>query len=411
MDRLAHRLVAFHAAAPSGPDVATHAAPERLVAGWHDVLDGVSGFVPRLLAAEDLEILSDFGPRFVHTHETLLRARQAGGRVREGHGDLHAEHVCVLERPGDDPAGALTPGIYVFDCIEFSRPLRCTDVAAEIAFLSMDLERRSHRALGDRFARAYAAAANDPDVLLLLPFYVCVRACIRGKVEGLKAGEAEVDPAEREEARAHARAFFALALRYAWRAAGPAVVACAGLSGSGKSTLAQALAEATGLTVVSSDVLRKGGRGGTAGAVAPYGAGRYTPEARGATYAALCAEADAELTAGRGVIADATWMRRADRDRLAAVARAHRRPLLFVECVAGESTIRSRLETRAQGPSLSDARWDTYVAQRREWEPLGDDEPRVIVDTGGGTSAARAAALRALWRWIHGNRSTVADQR
>ena len=409
MDALADRLVVFHAAAPSGPEVAAHAAPERLIAGWRDVLDGLSACVPHLLAAEDLEILVDFGSRFVRTHETLLRARQAGGRIREGHGDLHAEHVCVLESPADDPAGALAPGIYVFDCIEFSRPLRCIDVAAEVAFLSMDLERRGHPTLGARFARAYAAAAGDPDVLLLLPFYVCARACIRGKVEGLKAAETEVEPADRDEARARARAFFALALRHAWQAAGPAVVACAGLSGSGKSTLAQALADATGFTGLSSDVLRK--RGGGKGAAVTYGAGLYTQEARAATYAALCAATETELAAGRGVVTDATWMRRADRARLAAAARAHRRPLVFVECVADEATIRDRLQARAQAPSLSDARWETYVAQRAAWEPFRDDEPHVRVDTGGAAPAARAAALRALWPWIHGHPAAADDQR
>jgi aminoglycoside phosphotransferase family enzyme/predicted kinase len=405
MDALAERLARFHAAAPSGPDVAAHAAPERIAATWADVLDGVNACVPQLLAAEDLELLADFGPRFVRTHETLLRARQAGGRIREGHGDLHAEHVCVVEKPSDDPAEALPPGIYVFDCIEFSRPLRCVDVAAEVAFLTMDLERRGHAALGARFARSYAAAAGDPDVLLLLPYYVAARACIRGKVEALKAGETEVDPAEREEARARARAFFALALRHAWQAAGPAVVACAGLSGSGKSTLAQALADATGFTVLSSDALRKRGGMPAAGADA-----LYSPEARGATYAALCAATEMELAGGRGVVADATWMRRADRERLAAATRAQRRPLVFVECVAAEAAVRERLEARTHASSISDARWETYVAQRAAWDPFGPDEPHLRVDTGGAAAAARAAAQRALWPWMHGHRPS-GDQR
>jgi len=410
MDALAERLVAFHAAAPHDPDVAAHAAPERLVAGWRDILEGVSAFVPEMLAAEDLEILADFGPRFVRTHETLLRARQDAGRIREGHGDLHAEHVCFIEAADDAAAAALAPGIYVFDCIEFSRALRCTDVAAEVAFLCMDLERRAHSGLAGRFAAAYAAAASDPDVALLLPFYVCARACVRGKVEGLKAGEAEVDRAERENARARARTFFRLALRHAWQASGTAVIACAGLSGSGKSTLALALADATGFTVLSSDVLRKRARPAVATTGAPYGTGLYSADARAATYENLAAEAGTELAAGRGVVADATWMRRKDRERLAAVARAQRRPLLFVECVADETTVRGRLDARTE-TSLSDARWETYVAQRGAREAFGDDEPHIAVDTGIAAAEARAAALRALWPWIHRHPPAAGRQR
>ena len=413
MDVLAARLVAFHAEAPSGPDVAAHAAPDRLAVMWEDVLGGTSAFVGRLLAAEDLEILADFGPRFIRTHETLLRARQQGGRIREGHGDLHAEHVCFLaEVASDDDRPPLAAGIYVFDCIEFSRALRCTDVAAEVAFLSMDLERLGHPQLAERFAAAYAAKADDDDVLRLLPFYVCARACVRGKVEGLKAGENEVEPPEREAARERARSFFALALRHAWQAAGPAVIACAGLSGSGKSTLAALLAQATGFALLSSDVLRRhhAGHAAAAGA-APYGAGRYTPEARSATYDALSAETGMLLSNGRSVIVDATWMRRADRHRLAAEARAHRRPLVYVECRADEAVIRTRLEARVRTTSVSDARWDTYLAQRRAWEPFVGGEVHVRVDTGGSTGASRAAALRALWPWIHGQALPGCDQR
>jgi aminoglycoside phosphotransferase family enzyme/predicted kinase len=406
MDALAARLVAFHAAAPTGPDVAAHAAPERLTGTWEDVLGGTSAFVGRLLAAEDLEILADFGPRFIRTHETLLRARQEGGRIREAHGDLHAEHVCFLAQPaGGDDLPPLPAGIYVFDCIEFSRALRCTDVAAEVAFLSMDLERLGHPGLAQRFATAYAAGADDWDVPRLLPFYTCARACVRGKVEGLKAGEDDVEPSEREAARERSRAFFALALRHAWQAAGPAIIACAGLSGCGKSTLATLLAEATGFALLSSDVIRKRRAGvvPTAPGVAPFAAGLYTPEARRATYASLCSEAGALLAEGRGVIVDATWMRRADRHHLAAEARAQRRPLVYVECRADEAVIRTRLEARIQAPSVSDARWDTYLAQRREWEPFADEEPHVCVDTGDSAAAARAAALRALWPRIHGH--------
>ena len=406
MDVLAARLVAFHAAAPGGSDVAAYAAPERLTAAWTDNLSGAAPFAGRLLAAEDLEILNDFGPRFVRAHGTLLRARQRSGRIREGHGDLHAEHICVLAEPAvQGDLSHLAAGIYVFDRIEFSHAFRCADVAAEVAFLSMDLERLGRPDLARHFVAAYAARADDHDLIRLLPFYASARACVRGKVEGLKAEETDVEPTEREAAQARARQFFALALRHAWGAAGPVVIACAGLSGCGKSTLAAVLAEATGFALLSSDVLRKhhAGLTETREATIPASAGLYTPQARGATYTTLCAEAGAQLAAGRSVIVDATWMLRAERRHLTAVVSGHRRPLTFIECRADETTVRVRLEARARGPSISDARWDTYVEQRRAWEPFGKDEVHMTVDTSGSAAAARAAALRLLWPWAHGH--------
>jgi predicted kinase len=337
----------------------------------------------------------------VRTHETLLRARQRAGRIREGHGDLHTEHVCFLDAPvaGDGDRPPLAPGIYVFDCIEFSQPLRCNDVAYEVAFLAMDLERLEQPDLARRFVTAYAAVANDPMVDVLLPFYASHLACVRGKVEALKSLEPEVEGADRAATEARARCDFALAVRHAWQAAGPAVIACCGLSGSGKTALAAELAGRTGFALLGTDAIR---RRVAPADVAPYGAGRYTASAREAVYEALCVEADAALAAGQGVIADATFLRAADRRRLAAVARQHRRPCIFVECRADEEVIRARLDARDRARSLSDARWETYLGQRAQHEPLRPDEPHIVVEASGELETARAAALRQLWRWRQG---------
>src|SRR5262249_54558790 len=145
--------------------------------------------------------------------------------------------------PAEGERPALAAGIYVFDCIEFSQPMRCNDVAYEVAFLAMDLEGLACPELARRVGAAYVDAAGDPDVRLLLPFYACHLATVRGMVEGLESRDAEVERTDRDAAAARARHHFALALRYAWAADGPAVIACAGLSGTGKTALAAALVE------------------------------------------------------------------------------------------------------------------------------------------------------------------------
>ena len=259
IDALARRIAAFHAEAPTGPAIAAHADPEALRARWEEETRGRAPFAGELLPAEDHEILSDFGPTFIRRHETLLRARQQGGHVREGHGDLHAEHVCFVDAPvasgSDEPP--LPAGIYVFDCIEFSEAFRRNDVASEIAFLAMDLESLGHPELARRFVAAYVDAAADPMVPVLLPFYACHLASVRGKVEGLKSREPEVDAADRDGAAVMARRHFTLAVRYAWEVGGPAVIACCGLAGTGKTTLATELAATTGFVRLSSDAIRK----------------------------------------------------------------------------------------------------------------------------------------------------------
>ena len=397
MARLARVLADFHRCAPTGPAIAAHAAPAALRVRWDDTMQALLPFVGTILPSEEHAILTDFGARFVRRHEALLCARQSGGHVRDGHGDLHAEHVCFVDDPvpaaADGPA--LDSGVYIFDCIEFSVAFRCNDVASEIAFLTMDLEHRGRRDLAAAFASAYIGAAADPMIERLLPFYAAARACVRATVACLTSAEDEVEAPARAAAAAEAGAYLRLAVRCAWRASGPAVVVCTGLSGTGKSTLAAALADATDFTLLRSDVIRKrdDGPGGV-----PEAPGRYTAEARAAVYERLASEADAGLAAGRGVIADATFVRRADRERLAQVAARHGRPCVFVETQASESVVRERLAARTAA-DVSDARWETYVTQRQVCEPFASDEPRLVIATDGPASAVQAAALRSLWEW------------
>jgi hypothetical protein len=172
IEALAATLAAFHAGAPTGPEITMHADPDRLEARWMENIRGAEAFAGSLVAAEDHAVLADFGPTFVRTHETLLRARQQAGRIREGHGDLHAEHVCFVDAPvaRASDRGPLLPGIYIFDCIEFSKPFRCNDVAGEVAFLAMDLERLEWPDLARHLVAAYATAAADPLVSTVYRF-------------------------------------------------------------------------------------------------------------------------------------------------------------------------------------------------------------------------------------------------
>jgi hypothetical protein len=380
LGRLARLLADFHARAPDGPAVAAHATPEAVLGAWRQVLALAAPLVGGALPA-------------------LLRRRHAAGhRIREGHGDLRAEHVCIIDTPvpAAPPDTPIAPGMYVVDCVEFSHALRCNDVASEVAFLTMDLERLGRPDLAGAFVDAYVAASGDRELRTLLPFYCVYRACVRGAVEGLKAAEPEVKSGDRLAAVTRARQYFALALRYAWRAQGPAVIACCGLSGSGKSALAAALAEATGFVHLSSDLIRR--QGAPCGSPAPYGTGLYAPAARAAVYARLCDEAEEALAAGRGVVADASFIRRGDRHAIAAAAGRRGRPALFLDCQADPETIRRRLDARSGGPS--DARWTTYLEQCAEREAFGPAESHRGVDTGGDLDAALEETLPVLWRLL-----------
>jgi aminoglycoside phosphotransferase family enzyme/predicted kinase len=369
IDQIAERLVAFHAEADAGPAIAAAGDPATVARLMDEDFAEVAALHGDTIAAADDRAIQEWCHAGLRRHDALLRRRQAEGRVRDGHGDLHAEHVyCRSEQI-----------LQIVDCIEFNPAFRHRDVAADLAFLAMDLEYRGHPELAARLVATYAARSGDAELPALVPLFACHRAYIRGKVDSLKSREAEVDPADRAAARDSAVRHFALARRYTWSDV-RALVVVTGLSGSGKSTIAAALAERTGFLHVNSDRTRK--RLAGLAPTARGGAELYTPQRNAATHAAMYTAVGEALAAGHGVVLDATFQRRAHRDQAAAVAAAAGVPLLFVECRADDAVIRQRLAERAaRDDDPSDADWEVYRRQRRFYEPLAADEPHLTIDT------------------------------
>lgn len=392
---LARMMRGFHDRASSGPSVARHASPERLRRTWASTVALIEPVVGHGVAPASVALLAEFGPWFLRRHRERFVERVRSRRIRDGHGDLHAEHVCLVDRPipAAPPLGPLPPGIQVFDCLEFSAPLRAVDVAAEVAFLAMDLEHRGHPQLATVFVDAYVADSGDAGLRRVLPWYVAYRACVRAGVAAIASSEPEVGAAQRRLEGERAARYVALALRHAWSGDGPVLLACCGRSGTGKSTVAADLAATLGAVHLSTDVLRRARH--PAGGAARHGEGLYRPQARARVYRALADRAARELAAGRSVVADATFLRRRDRDRLRAAAGAAGRPLAFLECRADAATVRARLAARP--PGASDATWETWRAQADEAEPFGADEPHSTLDTVGKVATVHDRALRVAW--------------
>ena len=160
----------------------------------------------------------------------LMRQRADAGLVRRTHGDLHLGNICIWH-------GAPVP----FDALEFDEDMATIDLAYDLAFLLMDLDRRAGRAVANRVLNRYVARTGDAALVRLLPAFLSRRAMVRAHVTGDLA-------------------YLDAALAYLRPAPGR-VVAIGGLPGTGKSTLARALAPglggAPGAVIVRSDEIRK----------------------------------------------------------------------------------------------------------------------------------------------------------
>jgi uncharacterized protein len=350
MIELAEALARFHRQAEQINLSDASVYPRGLAEKWNNNLRELEPWVKTSIDAESVEALKDFGVRFIDRHHDLFIQRAKQGSVRDVHGDLHCEHVCFAPE-----------GIQIFDCIEFNAELRQCDLASEMAFLAMDLAVRGGEFAIKPLLARYLELLDDPEMLVLLPFYQGYRAVVRAKVHALRTGEINQDAAR----------YLRFAGRFTWSPMKPFVVMISGLTGSGKSTLARELGERLGMPVINSDVIRKAMVGSPGRQVVPLNQAIYSSKMTEKTYAKMAQEAEKQIHRADGAILDATFGQRAFRERIVRLAENHRVPLVMIHCVASDEMTKRRLDQReAEGKNVSDGRWEIYSKQKAAFEPI-----------------------------------------
>jgi len=367
--RLAGRVAELHVAAETGPAITAAGGYETLARNWRDNLARIRRFVGTSLGRRRFRRIESYAARFLNDERPLLESREQAGWVRDCHGDMRSDSVCF-----DD---TVPGGICIFDCIEFNDAFRYGDTGLDVAFLAMDLDYRGRPDLADLFIGLYAAAIGDASLPLLLNFYKCHRACVRGLVEGLISQDAGISRRDRAAARSRARAYFALAESYARRPPARFVMLVVGPSGSGKSVLAGALAAHHGAILLATDVVRRG-------LVDEPGAERYSAASRDRVYREMAGAARDFVAGKRAVVLDATFTKVRERATFLQIARDAAVPLLVVECQAPDEVVRERQARRRNETwSASEGHWEVYLQQKAGYEPLDEipDGEKLIVDT------------------------------
>ncbi|GGR84137.1 hypothetical protein GCM10010269_24110 [Streptomyces humidus] len=375
---LARRLAAWHAEAPRSPEVDEQGTRDALSSRWEAGFEQVHALADDGYGPAEITETEQLVRRYLAGRERLFASRIEQGRVVDGHGDLLAEDVFCLD---DGPR--------VLDCLEFDDRLRYVDGLDDAAFLAMDLEQLGVPEAAAYFLAQYGEYSGDPAPASLRHHYVAYRAFVRAKVSLIAAGQGAPG------ARAAAGRLAATALRHL-RTSAVGLTVVGGLPGSGKSTLSGALADRLGVTLLSSDRVRKelAGIPAEQSASAGYGEGLYTAEWTARTYAALLDRAAALLSAGESVVLDATWSDAAQREAVRRVAERTSADLVALHCHVPQDVSAARLSTRASGPS--DAGLDIAAAMAAR-EPAWPEA--VAVDTGGPLESAVARALAAVRPW------------
>ncbi len=205
--QLAEKLATFHLNCAIAKSKIWGSAPaiSRLIAA---TVTEAERLVADTMMRDRLTAAARYLRGYVINHQQLLDKRARNGHVRESHGDLRTDSICLL-----------TPAPEIIGCIEYSEGLRYCDAVSELASVMVDLDRAGRNDLADTLVQTYVAATDDAELTGLIPFYKCYRALRRGQVEMLISLQTEMPRERRMLARHYASEWFQLAEHIAATAA------------------------------------------------------------------------------------------------------------------------------------------------------------------------------------------------
>jgi uncharacterized protein len=368
INRVVSRLHHFYESETPAPEIEQWGTPEKLKISTDENFAQAEPFVAKTISPAAFEAIRHFTNQFYVTNEKVLFERIQQRRILDCHGDLHLDHIHITPER-----------LSIFDCIEFNDRFRFIDIANDLAFLAMDFDFEGRRDLASLLLKTATRQFGDYGLLKIADFYKCYRAFVRGKVESIQAIEPETAKPEKHEKQA-AR-YFRLALRYAVSGSMPLVLVITGRVGTGKTSIGRQLAAELNWPVFSSDEIRKTLAGVPLTQRTPpelrdkLYSGQMTQE----TYKKLVEEGLGALTAHDGVILDATFSSRTNRDFLRAQCAKANVRLQAVELDVDLATVQDRLRKRDKTASeVSDARLEDFEKLIATYELPSELAPDLI---------------------------------
>jgi predicted kinase len=308
---------------------------------------------------EATKVYTDF---FFTERENLLKDRVKQGKIKECHGDLHLNNICIWHNQ-----------IQLFDRLEFNESFRFVDTMYDVAFIVMDLEARKRLDFANAFLNSYLEATGDWTGLLVLPLYLSRQAYVRAKVNSFLLDDPQIGEDEKQKARKTARDYYQLAYQYTQTEAG-SLILMSGLSGSGKSTIAKTIAKSKGAIHIRADAVRKHLAGIP---LTESASDLYTSAMTQKTYDRLGELGLILVKEGYTVILDAKYDLLSLRQAVITQAKEQNILLKIIYCTAPESVLRDRLNQRQN--DISDATADLIATQQAKAEDFTTNEQAYVI--------------------------------
>jgi hypothetical protein len=365
IDILAQQLAQFHANLPIADKLALSIYQQVMQDNFTLFLENL----PTEIGNSHLRQLTDSLLTLFKQQEKTLRAREQQSFIRHCHGNLHLDHLALV-----DGSMIICGGIVA------DPTLRWMDVINELSGLLVDLE--SQQTLAARLLNVYLEYAGNYTGLRLLRFYQAYQTFIRAKIVICRLLKENKGNYEKETLYQHYQTYSTALERYMQPQISPVLIITYGVSGSGKSTVTQLLLEALGAIRLRSDVERKRFFGMDFLERSGATRGLYDPEVSQLVFKGLETLARHILQAGFSVIIDATFLHRASRAPFRRLAYTLGIPYVILACHATEECLFQRIKLRQQkNNDPSDADISILKQQLTIKEPLGIDEQVITVDT------------------------------
>jgi len=204
IDRIGKAIANFHKKSPRSKEIDEFGKLETVKFNTDENFEQTKVFIGNSITKEQFNDLKNWTDEFYKNNKNLFNKRIKEGKIRDCHGDLHMEHIC------------LTDPIIIFDCIEFNDRFRYSDVASDIAFLLMDFEYNDGKNFSNQLLKAYIINSNEDDehIYQLVNFYKIYRAYVRGKVTSFVLNDPNISENKKNEAVKIAQKYFKLAHSY-----------------------------------------------------------------------------------------------------------------------------------------------------------------------------------------------------
>jgi uncharacterized protein len=204
--RISSAIATFHTNALQTKQIQKYGTLESVKYNTDENFQQTTPFIEKTISKQQYSDIKHYTDTFYKEKKDLFSQRIKQGKIKDCHGDLHMEHIC------------LTDPIVIFDCIEFNERFRYSDILSDIAFLLMDLEFNNGHTLATQLLNIYLKQINedtDTTVLDLIRFYKTYRAYVRGKVTSFRLYDSSINNVEKNKAQQLAQRYFTLAHSYA----------------------------------------------------------------------------------------------------------------------------------------------------------------------------------------------------